>query len=71
MTRVIVYDRVNVRTDSLVYGRRTDSTNNYLFWIIMVIAHCFFAWVIINCFKKKPPVPEDIQTANLLDDFLT
>jgi hypothetical protein len=71
ITRIIVYDRINVRTDSLVYGRKADNTNNYLFWIIMVIAHCFFVWVIINCFKKKAPVPEDIQTVNLLDDFLT
>ena len=43
----------------------------HLFWIFIGIAHCFFVWLIVNCFRKKVPVAEEKEDGkNLLDDVL-
>jgi len=40
-----------------------------LFWGLVIVAHIFFARVLIKAFAK-PPVEEVVESGNLLDDVL-
>ena len=41
----------------------------WLFWGLVILAHVFFARVLIKAFAK-PPVGEVVESGNLLDDVL-
>jgi hypothetical protein len=57
----------NVSVDRLVTARLQIR----LFWVFVGIAHCFFVWLIVNCFRKKAPVAvEGAGGENILDDVI-
>lgn len=41
----------------------------YLFWGLVIVAHVFFARVLLRAFAR-PPVMEGVESGNLLDDVL-
>lgn len=58
--------------DDYKAARMHDSSSNILFWIVMLTAHAFFVWVLIQCYSKQQPAPEGpAKSENLLDDVLT
>ncbi|MBN8850934.1 MAG: hypothetical protein BGO55_29455 [Sphingobacteriales bacterium 50-39] len=52
-----------------LYMRIANYGQLYLFWGLVIVAHVFFARVLIKAFAK-PPVEEVVESGNLLDDVL-
>jgi hypothetical protein len=53
------------------YPSRQES-GRYLFWLTMIVAHAFFAWVVVGSIKNKrmpKALPENPE--NLLDDVFS
>lgn len=43
----------------------------YLFWALVIVAHLAFAAVLVNCFRKTPPMEKRGEGGeNLLDDIV-
>jgi len=67
MAMLILHSRgplwLNSNVRNAGYGRL------YLFWGLVILAHVFFARVLIKAFAK-PPMEEAVESGNLLDDVL-